>query len=273
MAVCLARAVWRERDKPARFGAGGSSDPGRMGRGRLARARRAPSAAGQSARADHRHRRRLTRRRPRRPLRRAQHRRRVRRRGRRAGRRHARPRRPGGGARCACLPRPLEERRARRRGRRLDGEDLDEGHPRRALQRRRAHDLGRREPEQRDRPPAHRLPARAGDGDPRHRDGHARARPDRGALRDRPAAPRARHLDRPRAPRARRHRRARRRGERRGDRRAAAGRHRRRAGATSPELEPHLRRTDIEIRRFDRADRRRSRARVALPARAAATSR
>ena len=119
-----------------------------------------------------------------------------------------------------------------------------------------ADDLGRGEPEQRDRPPAHRLPARAGDAGARHRDGHARARADRGAVRDRAPGCRRRLVDRARASRARRHRRARRRGERRGDRRAA----RRAVSPSSPptcrELEPHLGRTDIEIRRFDRdADR------------------
>ena len=62
---------------------------------------------------------------------------------------------------------------------------------------------GREEPQQRDRAAADRLPARAGDRDPRHRDGHARARPDRGALRDRPARHRRRLAHRPRAPRAR----------------------------------------------------------------------
>ena len=79
------------------------------------------------------------------------------------------------------------------------------------------------EPEQRDRPAADGVQARAGDRDPRHRDGHARARADRRALRDRAARRRRRLVDRPGAPRARRHRRAGRRGERRGDRRAAAG--------------------------------------------------
>ena len=91
-----------------------------------------------------------------------------------------------------------------------------------------ADDLGGGEPEQRDRPAADGLQARARDRDPRHRDGHARARADRRALRDRAARRRARVVDRPGAPRARRHRRAGRRGERRGDRRAAAGGHRRR---------------------------------------------
>ena len=178
--------------------------------------------------------------------------RRARRRRRGARRRHARPRRPGGRPRGAGVARPLEERGARRRRRRLDRQDVDQGHPRRALQRRHPDGLGGGEPEQRDRPSAHRLPARAGHGGARHRDGHARARADRRALRDRPSRRRGRHVDRARAPRARRHRRARRRGERRGDRRAA-----RRAASPScrpmrPELEPHLGRTDIEIRRFDR---------------------
>ena len=156
---------------------------------------------------------------PGRSLRRAQHRCRLRRRRRGARCRHARPGRPGGGARRARVARPLAVGRARRRRRRLDGQDVDEGHPRRALRGGDADGLGRGEPEQRDRPAADRAAARAGHGRARHRDGHARARADRRALRDRASDRRARHVDRPRAPRARRHRRGRRASERRGDRR------------------------------------------------------
>ena len=43
--------------------------------------------------------------------------------------------------------------------------------------------------------------------------------------------------------------------------------------ADAPELEPHLGRTDIEIRRFDRAHGRGRRSRLALRARRAATCR
>ena len=95
----------------------------------------------------------------------------------------------------------------------------------------RSDDLGREEPEQRDRPAAHGVPARARDGGADHRDGDARARPDRRALHGRATEPRRRAPHRPGAPRAPRHRRARGRSQRRGDRVAAAGGHCRRAGA------------------------------------------
>ena len=103
-----------------------------------------------------------------------------------------------------------------------------------------ADDLGGQEPEQRDRAAAHRLPARARHRDPRHRDGHARARPDRRALRDRATGRRRRPAHRPRAPRAPRHRRARRRGERRGRSRRFRRAAPRSSRAASPELEPFL---------------------------------
>ena len=60
------------------------------------------------------------------------------------------------------------QRRRRRRDHRLDRQDLDEGHPRRALPPRRAHGRGRARAQQRDRRAAHALPARAGHGGLRH---------------------------------------------------------------------------------------------------------
>ena len=83
--------------------------------------------------------------------------------------------------RSARRPRPLSG--ARRRHHRLDRQDLDEGHPRRALRARGPHDRDRGELQQRDRRPATlcRLEPRHGGLHPRARD--ARLRPDRRALR------------------------------------------------------------------------------------------
>ena len=103
------------------------------------------------------------------------------------------------------------------------------------------------EPQQRARPAADRPAARARDAGARDRDGHARPRAGRRALRDRAADAGARHLDRAGAPRARRDGRERRPRERRGARRAAGrrcrGRPRRRA---APRAVPASRRSTSE---------------------------
>ena len=138
-----------------------------------------------------------------------------------------------------------------------DRQDVDQGHPRGALQCRHPDGLGGGEPEQRDRPSAHRLPARARHGGARDRDGDARARADRGALRDRPARRRGRHARSGPSTSSSSARSSA--SPRRTPRRSLRSRP---AGiavvpADAPELEPHLGRTDIEIRRFDRVAGRR----------------
>ena len=111
-----------------------------------------------------------------------------------------RVRRDGGARAGAARPQPRPVRRRHR----LDREDVDEGHPRGALRRGRADGLDRGELQRRARRAADARPARAGDGDLHRRDGHARLRPDRRPLRDRPAARRRHQRRRPRPPRARR---------------------------------------------------------------------
>ena len=144
-----------------------------------------------------------------------------------AGAGHPRPARPGRGARRARAPRPRPVERPGRRGGRLDREDDDEGRARGTVRRGHADRRRSREQEQRARSPAHRSPPRTGDTGARHRDGHAGARTDRGALRGRATDTRARDVDRAGAPRARGGRRRRRPRERRGGRGAARGRDRR----------------------------------------------
>ena len=100
--------------------------------------------------------------------------------------------------------RPRAQQRTRRRRDRLDRQDVDEGHPRRALRAARADDRDRAKLQRRARRSADALPAGA-----RHRGLHRRARDeglraDRRAVRLCPAGDRHRHLDRPRPPGARR---------------------------------------------------------------------
>ena len=115
---------------------------------------------------------------------------------------------------------------ARRRHHRLDRENVDQGHPVRALRAARPHDRERGQLQQRARRAADALPARGGHRDLHHRDGDARARPDRAARRDRAARHRRDHERRAGASRARRDDRERRARQGRADRRAAAGRDR-----------------------------------------------
>ena len=123
--------------------------------------------------------------------------------------------------------------RARRRDHRLDGQDVDEGHPRRVVRPVRTDDRGRGELQQRDRSAADALPARARHGGLHARAGDARVRPDCRARGDRASADRCHHERRPGPPGARGLARRRRTGEGRADRSAAAGRHGDRARATS----------------------------------------
>ena len=159
---------------------------------------------GTVARSDHRPPDRLSPRSARRSLRRHSRRARVRRRRARSRRHDARSERRvrGDGDRRRSASR--QEQRSLRRHHRLDGQDVDEGHPRCALRAGRAHGRERGQLQRRARRPAHARPAGAGHGDLHRGDGHARLRSDRGALQDRPAGHRRGHRDRARAPRARR---------------------------------------------------------------------
>ena len=115
-------------------------------------------------------------------------------------------------------------------------------------------------PQQRDRAAADALQARARHRGRRHRDGHARARPDRVRSREiaRPDVG-VDHVDRPGAPRARRHRRERRARQGRAARGAARRRRRRRAGRRAG-AEPYLpaRHRDPALRPARRRGARRS---------------
>ena len=146
------------------------------------------------------------------------------------GRGDARPRRRLRRARRARRSRARPERRPLRRDHRLDGEDLDEGHPRRDLRAAAPHGRRGAELQRRDRRAADDRPRRAGHRALHPRAGDARLRPDRRALRVRPARRRRDHERRPGAPREGRRPRRRRPREERADRRAPAGRHRRRPG-------------------------------------------
>ena len=136
-----------------------------------------------------------------------------------------------------------------RRHHRLDGQDLDEGHPGCALPPARAHGRRRGRAQQRDRAAADADADRARHGGRRLRDGHARSRPDRRVVRDRAPRRRRDHEHRPGAPRARS---APSSGLRKRRRRSSP---RCPKGGTAvvpdePLLEPFLDRDDIEIRRF-----------------------
>ena len=152
---CRSPTARKRRTRCARSPPGPRRDPAPARRGRRRCARDGSSAA-PGARGGHRPRDRLAADRPRRSLRRHPRRRRPRRamRSRAARRRRScrtiltrRWRRSGG------RPRPVG--RARRRHHRLDGQDLDEGHPRRPLPAPPAHGRRRAEPQQRDRAAAH----------------------------------------------------------------------------------------------------------------------
>ena len=210
---------------------GPGRDPTPAGRGRrtLSRSPRAGRRRGDHRRGD-----RLPPRSPRRSVRRGRRRDGVSRR--RSGPRCRRDSRPEGRLRRARRSREGGARalgRPRGRHHRLDRQDLDEGHPGRALPRPGAHGRRRGELQQRARRTAHPLPARAGHGGLRPRAGDARPRPDRGALRDRPTGRRRDHERRPGAPRAGRLARERPPREERADRVVAAGRRRRRPGGAA----------------------------------------
>ena len=206
---------------------------------------------GQGPEPDHGDQGRLPGRRTGRPLRGAQHRRGVRRRGGRPGRCHPRPRGPGSCPGRPRLARALEELGACRRRRRLDRQDLDQGHPRRALQRGHHDGLGGGEPEQRDRVASDGLQARGADTGARDGDGDARSRPDRSAVRRGPpdvvvvTSIGPEHLELVGTV------------ERVAEANAEAIAALPPGGIAvvpgdAPELLPHLQRDDIEIRRFDR---------------------
>ena len=161
--------------------------------------------------------------------------------------RDARPGRRLRRARGARAARPRAQLRPRRRHHRLDGQDVDEGHPRRALRSARAHGRRRGELQQRARRPAHALPARAGHGGLHPRAGHARLRPDRRALRVRAAGRRRDHAHRARPPRARRRRRGRRRARRPSSSRRCRRRGRRRAGRRRSSSRTSA--SDLDVRR------------------------
>ena len=139
----------------------------------------------------------------------------------------------------------------------LDRQDVDEGHPLRALRAAPPDDRERRQLQHRDRRAVDALPDRGGHGDLHQRAGHARARADRLARVVRAARHRRDHERRPGPPRARRDDRERRPSEGRADRRAAARRHRDRA-RTSRCSSRTSTRSDISVRRVD-DDSRRSR--------------
>ena len=189
----------------------------------------------------------------------------------REGRRRS-SRRPACGARVARVARALEERRAGRRRRRIDREDDDERHPRRAVraavptvsaERSLNNEIGlpltvcRLEPETRG---------------ARHRDGDARPRPGRGALRRRASRRSSscrtigpEHLELLGTV------------ERVAEANAEAIAALPSGGAAvvpaaGPELEPFLKREDIVIRRFSIRRRRRRRRRDALCGRTARSS-
>ena len=136
----------------------------------------------------------------------------------------ARARRRVRGARGARPGGARPERGDRGRNHRLDGEDVDEGHPRRHLRPPAKDDRGRGELQQRARRAADALPAGA-----RHRGLHPRARhawsgADRGARGNRPPVDRSDHERRAGTSGARRLARSGGRGEGRAHRGAAAGR-------------------------------------------------
>ena len=207
----------------------------------------------------HRHADRLAPHRGGRPLRRGRRRERLR-------RARARARRSGGArperrfAALAAIAGAVRERSqgARRRDHRLDREDLDEGHPVRALRAAPAHDRERGQLQHRDRRAADALPDRGGHRGLHQRARDARARADRVARLVRQAGRRRDHERRPGAPRARRDDRERRAREGRADRRRC-----RRAGRPScPTSRCSSRtstRTDITIVRVDPTRRCRSR--------------
>ena len=146
---------------------------------------------------------------------------------------------------------------------RLDGQDLDEGHPGCALPPARAHGRRRGRAQQRDRAPADSDADRARHGGRRLRDGHARSRSDRRAVRDRAPRRRRDHEHRPGAPRAARHRRAGRGSEGGGRRLAARGWHGGRPGRAAARAVPRPRRhRDPPVRARERRGLRAGRRRL-----------
>ena len=142
-------------------------------------------------------------------------------RGRRARARRSRHARAARRVRGACPHRASRARaqlRARRGDHGLDGQDVDEGHPRRVERPVRTDDRGRGELQQRDRSAVDALPPRDRHRSLRARAGDARFRPDRRARGDRASADRCRDERRPGPPGARGLTRRRRTGERRADR-------------------------------------------------------
>ncbi len=167
----------------------------------------------------------------RRPLRRGRRGGRVpRRRSRARGRSSARPGRRLRGARRARRPGARPELGTVRRDHRVDGEDVDEGHPRGDLRAPAADGRRRAQLQRRDRRAADDRPRRARHRALHPRAGDARLRPDRRALRVRPAPGRRDHERRPGPSGAGRRPRRRRPRQGRADRRASGRRDGDRAG-------------------------------------------